>query len=158
MHYSYYIKSPPSRLSFLKWKYIFISRHNMSGQTQYPPAKTSNLPDKCPMTGANLQACWSFRQYNVISIYQEKHTNTFVIFPARGFCGNFIWYVLEKKTQNNLTPTFSFINCLFEKARLKIVPTYYLSFPDKEAVILNQIVSWLCLCLKRQDSCLVRRC
>ena len=29
----------------------------MSGQTQHSPVKTSNLPDKCPMSGANLQAC-----------------------------------------------------------------------------------------------------
>ena len=29
----------------------------MSGQTQHSPVKISNLPDKCPMTGANLQAC-----------------------------------------------------------------------------------------------------
>ena len=29
----------------------------MSDQTQHLPVKTSNLPDKCPMTGANLQAC-----------------------------------------------------------------------------------------------------
>ena len=29
----------------------------MSGQTQHWPVKTSNLPDKCPMSGANLQAC-----------------------------------------------------------------------------------------------------
>ena len=29
----------------------------MSGQNWNSPAKTSNLPDKCPMTGANLQAC-----------------------------------------------------------------------------------------------------
>ena len=64
---------------------------------------------------------WSFRQYNVISIYQEKHTNTFVIFLGGGFCGNFIWYVLEKK-QNNLTPTFSFINCLFEKSQVEDYP------------------------------------
>jgi len=28
----------------------------MSGQMQHSSAKTSNLPDKCPMTGANLQA------------------------------------------------------------------------------------------------------
>ena len=28
----------------------------MSGHTQHSPVKTSNLPDKCPMTGANLQA------------------------------------------------------------------------------------------------------
>ena len=31
----------------------------MSGQTQHSPVKTSNLPDKCSMTGANLQACLS---------------------------------------------------------------------------------------------------
>ena len=29
----------------------------MSGQSQHSPVKTSNLPDKCPMSGANLQAC-----------------------------------------------------------------------------------------------------
>ena len=29
----------------------------MSGQTQHSPVKTSNLTGKCPMTGANLQAC-----------------------------------------------------------------------------------------------------
>ena len=29
----------------------------MSGQTQHWPVKTSNLPDKCPMSGTNLQAC-----------------------------------------------------------------------------------------------------
>ena len=29
----------------------------MSGQTQHSPVKISNLLDKCPMTGANLQAC-----------------------------------------------------------------------------------------------------
>ena len=29
----------------------------MSGQTQHSPVKTSNLPDKCPMSGANLQPC-----------------------------------------------------------------------------------------------------
>ena len=28
----------------------------MSGQTQRLSVKTLNLPDKCPMTGANLQA------------------------------------------------------------------------------------------------------
>ena len=29
----------------------------MTGQTRHLPVKISNLPDKCPMTGANLQAC-----------------------------------------------------------------------------------------------------
>ena len=29
----------------------------MSGQTQYSPVKTSNLLDKCPMSGTDLQAC-----------------------------------------------------------------------------------------------------
>ena len=28
----------------------------MSGQTQRSPVKTFNLPDKCPITGTNLQA------------------------------------------------------------------------------------------------------
>ena len=28
----------------------------MTGQTQHLAVKISNLPDKCPMTGANLQA------------------------------------------------------------------------------------------------------
>ena len=30
----------------------------MSGQTKHWPVKTSNLPDKCPMISANLQACY----------------------------------------------------------------------------------------------------
>ena len=32
----------------------------MTGQTQHLPVKISNLPDKCPMTGANLQAWTCF--------------------------------------------------------------------------------------------------
>ena len=28
----------------------------MAGQTRHSPVKTSNLLDKCPMTGTNLQA------------------------------------------------------------------------------------------------------
>ena len=32
----------------------------MSGQTQHWLVKTSNLPHKSPMSGANLQACNSF--------------------------------------------------------------------------------------------------
>ena len=64
VHYSHwYVKSPPSRLSFLSENYILyftlqLKRSvNMSGQTQHSPVKTSNLRDKCPMTVANLQAC-----------------------------------------------------------------------------------------------------
>ena len=48
---------------FLKWKNIFfISRHNGRAQSTCPvrlsirQSKPSNLPDKCPMSGANLQA------------------------------------------------------------------------------------------------------
>jgi len=31
----------------------------MSGQTQHLPVQPSNLPDKCPMTSANWQACYN---------------------------------------------------------------------------------------------------
>ena len=41
----------------------------MSGQTQHSPVKTSNLPDKCPMTGANLQACIYIYIYIYIYVY-----------------------------------------------------------------------------------------
>ena len=37
----------------------------MSGQTQHSPVKTSNLPDKCPMSGANLQAWFTVVKFNV---------------------------------------------------------------------------------------------
>ena len=43
--------------------YFFISRHNGREQSTCPvrfsicQSKPSNLPDKCPMSGANLQAC-----------------------------------------------------------------------------------------------------
>ena len=33
----------------------------MSGQTQHVLVKSSNLPDQCPMTGANLQTCTTSR-------------------------------------------------------------------------------------------------
>ena len=32
----------------------------MFGQTQHSPVRTPNLPDKCPMTSTNLQACGLF--------------------------------------------------------------------------------------------------
>ena len=37
--------------------YSYISLHNREARSAYPvssPVKTSNLPDKCPMTGADL--------------------------------------------------------------------------------------------------------
>ena len=36
----------------------------MSDQTAQFPVKTSNLPDKCPMTGANLQPCVGRKRVN----------------------------------------------------------------------------------------------
>ena len=47
----------------------------MSGQTQHSPVKTSNLPDKCPMSGANLQAC--------DNIYFVSFTVAFIFKPVK---------------------------------------------------------------------------
>ena len=55
MHHSHYFQSPPS-----SWFFYFIflviteEPSNMSGQTQHSPVKTSNLPHKCPTTGAKF--------------------------------------------------------------------------------------------------------
>ena len=49
--YSYEV---PSQLLFNK---DHLTPVNMSGQTLHSPVKTSNLLDKCAMTGAHLQAC-----------------------------------------------------------------------------------------------------
>ena len=54
----------------------------MSGQTQHSPVKTSNLPDKCPMSGANLQAC--FRKLAAIFAtlgHFEEAYGDFPLFP-----------------------------------------------------------------------------
>ena len=56
----------------------------MSDQTQHSTVKTSNLPDKCPMTGANLQAC--------IGVF------TFIFLPfskANFACSSFIARILR---------------------------------------------------------------
>ena len=58
----------------------------MSGQTQHSPVKTSNLTDKCPMTGANLQACcWFFKvrikiQMESRSQKYGQQSRSFVVF------------------------------------------------------------------------------
>ena len=88
MHYSHYIKSPPSRLSFLSENIFYDSRHNRRaqstcpGQTPHSPVKTPNLPDKRPMTDAYLQACFLVKvssekqahfQFQNIATFLEKH-------------------------------------------------------------------------------------
>ena len=40
----------------------------MSGQIQHSAVKTSNLPDKCPMTRANLQACNKYKGRHLYKI------------------------------------------------------------------------------------------
>ena len=47
----------------------FSYKPNMSAQTQHWPVKTSNLLDKCLISGANLQAC--SRQYVYTLLYGE---------------------------------------------------------------------------------------
>ena len=47
----------------------------MSGQTQHAPVKTSNLPNKCPMTGTNLEACHKVRTKIGLDILLYDKTN-----------------------------------------------------------------------------------
>ena len=54
MHYSHYAKSSPLCLSFLSEIYIFIFQIRTEEACQNV---RSDLPDKCPMTDTNLQAC-----------------------------------------------------------------------------------------------------
>ena len=54
----------------------------MSGQNWHSPVKTSNLPNKCPMTGTNLQACNANKEAKVsfksstlaILLISQRHT------------------------------------------------------------------------------------
>ena len=56
---SRYPSQPYIKIGFLEWNY-HLHRWGPSGcpiRLRSFPVKTSNLPDKCPMTGANLQPC-----------------------------------------------------------------------------------------------------
>ena len=56
MHYSHVIESPPLSLAFLSENVLFISFkfHGITEEpAQHSPVETSNLLDKCPVTGIN---------------------------------------------------------------------------------------------------------
>ena len=62
---SRYPSQPYIKIDFLEWIY-HLHRWGPSGcpiRLRSFPVKTSNLPDKCPMTGANLQPCNAYRKW-----------------------------------------------------------------------------------------------